>query len=218
MLSFDLDQNGPFIDRFVVQKAARREGEEALSAQEHPSRPVRRLEFAAQGKRTLIFSTQANWVESYGRQVVDLCKRGYLTRCSKTRRRSPAPWKSDKRMARRRPSAVACLNSGRRHPPWAAAKSVPARARNPAVRRRPKSHRCVANAVAGPQSERGCTSGPAFVSVGEASPGRSLPMSPAAPGAPSSMWKASSSTPCSTRSIGACRNGSNSSAPSRRGH
>lgn len=30
------------------------------------------------GKRTLIFSTQANWVESYGKQVVDLCKRGYL--------------------------------------------------------------------------------------------------------------------------------------------
>ena len=35
-------------------------------------------EFASQGKRTLIFSTQANWVESYGKQVVDLCKRGYL--------------------------------------------------------------------------------------------------------------------------------------------
>ncbi|WQN26291.1 hypothetical protein ULE26_13660 [Stutzerimonas stutzeri] len=26
----------------------------------------------------MIFSTQANWVESYGKQVVDLCKRGYL--------------------------------------------------------------------------------------------------------------------------------------------
>jgi hypothetical protein len=35
-------------------------------------------EFAGQGKRTLIFSTQANWVESYGKQVVDLCRRGYL--------------------------------------------------------------------------------------------------------------------------------------------
>lgn len=35
-------------------------------------------EFASQGKRTLIFSTQANWVESYGKQVVDLCQRGYL--------------------------------------------------------------------------------------------------------------------------------------------
>ncbi|MFK5126598.1 hypothetical protein, partial [Klebsiella pneumoniae] len=35
-------------------------------------------EFAAQGKRTLIFSTQANWVEGYGKQIVDLCKRGYL--------------------------------------------------------------------------------------------------------------------------------------------
>jgi hypothetical protein len=35
-------------------------------------------DFASRGKRTLIFSTQANWVESYGKQVVDLCKRGYL--------------------------------------------------------------------------------------------------------------------------------------------
>jgi len=26
----------------------------------------------------MLFSTQANWIESYGKQVVDLCKRGYL--------------------------------------------------------------------------------------------------------------------------------------------
>jgi hypothetical protein len=35
-------------------------------------------EFAGHGKRTLIFSTQANWVEGYGKCVVELCKRGYL--------------------------------------------------------------------------------------------------------------------------------------------
>ena len=35
-------------------------------------------EFAAQGKRTLIFCTQANWVEGYGKRVVNLCQRGYL--------------------------------------------------------------------------------------------------------------------------------------------
>jgi hypothetical protein len=34
--------------------------------------------FAAQGKRTLIFLTQANWVEGYGKVALDLVKRGYL--------------------------------------------------------------------------------------------------------------------------------------------
>ena len=34
--------------------------------------------FAEQGKRTLIFSTQANWVEGYGESAVDLHRRGYL--------------------------------------------------------------------------------------------------------------------------------------------
>ena len=54
------------------------EGEEALSAQELTPRLVRGVGVRGQGKRTLIFSTQANWVEGYGKQVVDLCKRGYL--------------------------------------------------------------------------------------------------------------------------------------------
>lgn len=34
--------------------------------------------FAQQGKRTLIFSTQANWVEGYGESAVELHRRGYL--------------------------------------------------------------------------------------------------------------------------------------------
>jgi hypothetical protein len=78
-LSFDLDQNGPFVDRFV----------EAMPAKGKEKLPYPRLNsqltlfaawnFAAQGKRTLIFSTQANWVEGYGKKVVDLCKRGYLS-------------------------------------------------------------------------------------------------------------------------------------------
>ena len=78
-LSFDLDQNGPFIDRFV----------EAMPAKGREKNPYPRKnsqlvlfaawKFAAQGKRTLIFSTQANWVQGYGAQIVDLCKRGYLT-------------------------------------------------------------------------------------------------------------------------------------------
>ena len=77
-LTLDLTNNGPFLDRFVVQKAAR-----GLEKKPYPRKTSHLAlfaawEFAAQGKRTLIFSTQANWVEGYGKQVVDLCKRGYL--------------------------------------------------------------------------------------------------------------------------------------------
>ena len=77
-LRLDLDPRGPFLDRFVVQKPPL--GKEKLP---YP-RNTRDLalfaawQFAAQGKRTLIFSTQANWVAGYGKRVVELCKRGYL--------------------------------------------------------------------------------------------------------------------------------------------
>jgi hypothetical protein len=78
-LSFDLDQNGPFIDRFVEAVPAK--GKEKIPYPRKNSHLAlfAAWNFAAQGKRCLIFSTQANWVKGYGEQVVDLCKRGYLT-------------------------------------------------------------------------------------------------------------------------------------------
>ena len=78
LLRLDLNRNGPFIDKFVVQKPAR--GKEKLPYPRKTSHLTlfAAWEFADQGKRTLIFSTQANWVEGFGKQVVDLCKRGYL--------------------------------------------------------------------------------------------------------------------------------------------
>ncbi len=78
LLRLDLNRNGPFIDKFVVQKPAR--GKEKLPYPRKTSHLTlfAAWEFAGQGKRTLIFSTQANWVEGFGKQVVDLCKRGYL--------------------------------------------------------------------------------------------------------------------------------------------
>ena len=78
ILRFDLDDDGPFLDKFVEQVAAR-----GMEKNPYP-REVAHLtlfaawEFAKQGKRTLIFSTQANWVEGYGKRVVGLAKRGYL--------------------------------------------------------------------------------------------------------------------------------------------
>lgn len=78
LLRLDLNRNGPFIDKFVVEKPAR--GKEKLPYPRKTSHLTlfAAWEFAGQGKRTLIFSTQANWVEGFGKQVVDLCKRGYL--------------------------------------------------------------------------------------------------------------------------------------------
>lgn len=77
-LNYDLDNDGPFVGRFVAEMAPlppdrrpfpRVVGDLAIQAA---------WEFALQGKRTLIFSTQANWVEGYGTKVVRFVERGYL--------------------------------------------------------------------------------------------------------------------------------------------
>ncbi|NBY23556.1 MAG: DEAD/DEAH box helicase, partial [Gammaproteobacteria bacterium] len=78
LLRLDLDEEGPFLDKFVVQKAARGKETNPYPRKNSHLALFAAWEFANQGKRTLIFSTQANWVESYGKQIVDLCKRGYL--------------------------------------------------------------------------------------------------------------------------------------------
>jgi predicted heme/steroid binding protein len=77
-LTLDLTNNGPFLDLFVVQKPPRGREKKPYPRTTSHLALFAAWEFAAQGKRTLIFSTQANWVEGYGKQVVDLCKRGYL--------------------------------------------------------------------------------------------------------------------------------------------
>ena len=78
LLRLDLDVGGPFLDKFVVEKPALGREKKPYPRKNSHLTLFAAWEFASQGKRTLIFSTQANWVESYGKQVVDLCKRGYL--------------------------------------------------------------------------------------------------------------------------------------------
>lgn len=78
LLRLDLDDDGPFLDKFVEERPARGRGKNPYPRKNSHLALFAAWEFAGQGKRTLIFSTQANWVESYGKQVVDLCKRGYL--------------------------------------------------------------------------------------------------------------------------------------------
>lgn len=78
LLRLDFDENGPFLDKFIVEKPARGKEKNPYPRKNSHLALFAAWEFAAQGKRTLIFSTQANWVEGYGKQVVDLCRRGYL--------------------------------------------------------------------------------------------------------------------------------------------
>ena len=78
LLRLDLKGNGPFLDKFVLQKPARGREKKPYPRENSHLTLFAAWEFAGQGKRTLIFSTQANWVEGYGEQVVDLWKRGYL--------------------------------------------------------------------------------------------------------------------------------------------
>lgn len=78
LLRLDLDDDGPFLDKFVMKKPPLGKEKNSYPRKNSHLALFAAWEFASQDKRTLIFSTQANWVESYGKQVVDLCKRGYL--------------------------------------------------------------------------------------------------------------------------------------------
>jgi hypothetical protein len=78
LLRLDLSADGPFLTKFVLEKEARRPERKPYPRKTSHLALFAAWEFATQGKRTLIFSTQANWVESYGKQVVELHKRGYL--------------------------------------------------------------------------------------------------------------------------------------------
>ncbi len=77
-LTFGLNPEAAFVGRFVEVRAA--------IPPERSGRPrdVKDLtllsawKFAEQGKRSLVFSTQANWVEGFGTRAADLVRRGYL--------------------------------------------------------------------------------------------------------------------------------------------
>lgn len=77
-LNYDLDRNGPYVSRFVTEMAPRGRDQSSFPRKVADLSIQAAWEFANQGKRTLIFSTQANWVESFGRQSVNFVEKGYL--------------------------------------------------------------------------------------------------------------------------------------------
>ncbi|HEY1760642.1 MAG TPA: DEAD/DEAH box helicase [Bryobacteraceae bacterium] len=77
-LSFDLNAAGPYLARFVEEVPARGRQKLPYPRETKDLTLFAAWKFASQGKKVLIFITQANWVEGYGKAAIDLVKRGYL--------------------------------------------------------------------------------------------------------------------------------------------
>jgi hypothetical protein len=77
-LNFDLNDSGPFLSRFIEQIPPKGNQKLPLPRETKDLTVFAAWKFAEQGKRTLIFCTQANWVEGYGSVACDLVQRGYL--------------------------------------------------------------------------------------------------------------------------------------------
>ncbi|MCM2504859.1 DEAD/DEAH box helicase [Aureimonas altamirensis] len=77
-LTFDLDDDGPFIQNFVTEQppiAPRR----TPFPRDNPELTIAAAwQFADEGKRTLVFCTQRDHVESYATRIVDLARRGFI--------------------------------------------------------------------------------------------------------------------------------------------
>lgn len=77
-LGFDLEAQGPFVARFVEQLPPRGQEKNPYPRNVQDLSVMAGWKFAQQGKRTLVFVTQANWVEGFGKAALNLVRRGYL--------------------------------------------------------------------------------------------------------------------------------------------
>jgi hypothetical protein len=68
----------PFLARFVEEVPARPPQKRPWPRETKDLSIFAAWKFAEQGKRTLIFVTQANWVEGFGNVARELVERGYL--------------------------------------------------------------------------------------------------------------------------------------------
>lgn len=77
-LTFDLDDDGPFIQQFVEQQAAIAPRRTPFPRDNRELTLAAAWKFSDEGKKTLIFCTQRDHVEGYAKAVVDLVRRGFL--------------------------------------------------------------------------------------------------------------------------------------------
>ena len=77
-LNYDLEDNGPFISGFIRELPPRSGDRKPCPRELRDVALMSAWRFAADGKRTLIYITQANWVEGYGKRAIRLVEKGYL--------------------------------------------------------------------------------------------------------------------------------------------
>lgn len=79
-LSFDLESDGPFIRHFVTPVPSIISSRRKSFPQNNKELTIAAAwNFSEQGKRTLIFCTQRNHVESFAETVLDMKRRGFLS-------------------------------------------------------------------------------------------------------------------------------------------
>ncbi|MCY4320539.1 MAG: DEAD/DEAH box helicase [Alphaproteobacteria bacterium] len=77
-LNYDLEDNGPFVSGFIRALPPRSGDHNPYPRELNDVVLMSAWRFAADGKRTLIYITQANWVEGYGKRAARLVTKGYL--------------------------------------------------------------------------------------------------------------------------------------------
>jgi len=77
-LNFDHKNDIPFINKFIQHVPAIKPHSTPRPTDLNQKTLFAAWKFASQGKRTLIFITQANWVEKFGVNALELVKKGYL--------------------------------------------------------------------------------------------------------------------------------------------
>ncbi len=77
-LNYDLKDNGPFVSEFIRELPPRGRDHNSYPRELKDVVLMSAWRFAAVGKCTLIYITQANWVEGYGKRAVRLVEKGYL--------------------------------------------------------------------------------------------------------------------------------------------
>ena len=77
-LNYDLEDNGPFVSRLIEELPARGRDRNAYPRDIKDVVLMGAWRFAKDGKHTMIFITQANWVEGYGARATELVDKDYL--------------------------------------------------------------------------------------------------------------------------------------------
>ncbi|MXY69900.1 MAG: DEAD/DEAH box helicase [Acidobacteriia bacterium] len=77
-LNYDLEDNGPFVNNFIRRPPPRGCDSTAPPRDLRDTVLMSAWRFAEDGKHALIFITQANWIEGYGKRAADLVEKGYL--------------------------------------------------------------------------------------------------------------------------------------------